>query len=105
MTTGKYCIIRTHSAGVFCGVVARREWKEATIIDSRRIWRWETDASEDLPAKRLSCHELAIHGVHDTLGAISETLPGEHVLTEVVEVLECTEKAERQLRTTRPRAQ
>ncbi|KAF0138378.1 MAG: hypothetical protein FD153_1346 [Rhodospirillaceae bacterium] len=40
---GKYCIIRTYSAGVHAGTVAQvsADWHQVTLNASRRIWRWE----------------------------------------------------------------
>ena len=99
---GKYVIVRTYSAGVHCGVLAAQDWKEVRLTEARRIYRWTTELGEDLPAKRLSCHELALHGMGDG-GAISETVT-EIELAERIETIPCTPKAEQQLRTTPPRA-
>ena len=42
---GKYCMVRTYSAGVFAGTIISREGKEILLKDARRIWRWEGAAS------------------------------------------------------------
>ena len=35
---GKTCIVRTQTAGVFLGTVAKRKGKEATLTNARRLW-------------------------------------------------------------------
>ena len=40
-----YCLVRTFSAGVFCGWVKSREGKEVVILESIRLWRWSGAAS------------------------------------------------------------
>lgn len=42
---GRYCMVRSHTAGVFAGTIARREGKEVTLTDARRIWYWAGAAS------------------------------------------------------------
>ena len=80
----KYCIVRTYSAGVFAGYVESRDGQEVVILKSRRIWMWKGAAT-------LS--QLAIDG---------STCPEEckfpcevekTELMQVIEIIECTEKA------------
>ena len=56
---GKFCVIRTHSAGVHTGVVENvsADGKIVTLRDARRIWRWRG-------ANTLN--EIALRGVHLT---------------------------------------
>jgi hypothetical protein len=42
---GRYCMVRTQSAGVFAGVVQSREGGEIALTDARRIWYWAGAAS------------------------------------------------------------
>ena len=42
---GKYCIIRTYSAGVHAGILKSRDGKEVTLTDARRIWYWDGAAT------------------------------------------------------------
>ena len=42
---GRYCMVRTYSAGVFAGTVKEREGEEIFLINARRIWYWEGAAS------------------------------------------------------------
>lgn len=81
---GKYCIVRTYSAGVFAGVVKSRKGKEVVMTKVRRLWYWKGAAS-------LS--QLAMQGV---------SRPGECkfpcevpsvLLTEAVEITPCTPAA------------
>lgn len=41
----KYCIVRTHSAGVFAGYLQSRNGQEVVLRKARRIWYWEGAAS------------------------------------------------------------
>lgn len=43
--TGKYCMVRTYSAGVFAGWLQRRDRDEVLLTDARRIHMWEGAAS------------------------------------------------------------
>ena len=80
----QYVIIRTYSAGVFAGYLKSRDGKEVVLNDARRLWYWKGAAS-------LS--QLAVDGVScpDECKFPCE-LP-EITLTEVIEVIQCTEKA------------
>ena len=42
---GKYCMVRTYSAGVFAGTLKSRDGKEVVLNDARRIWFWDGAAS------------------------------------------------------------
>jgi hypothetical protein len=78
-----YVVIRTYSAGVFAGYLKIREGKEAQLIDARRLWYWDGAAS-------LS--QLAQEGVSKPQNC-KFAMPVNVTLTEVVEILEATEKA------------
>lgn len=84
--TGKYCLIRTYSAGVHVGVLRSAIGREVTLIDSRRIWSW---------AGALSCSEIASKGI--TSGKIGTMLP-EIYLTEAIEIIPMSLEAEKCLR-------
>ena len=79
-----YVIVRTYSAGVFAGYLKHREGREVTLYNARRIWHWDGAAS-------LS--QLAMEG---TKAPDLCKLPCEVdsvVLTEAIEVINCSEKA------------
>ena len=78
---GKYCIVRTFSAGVFAGTLVSRSGKEVVLSDSRRIWRWEGAAS-------LS--QLATDGTSAPLDCKFPCAVKEILLTEAIEIITCT---------------
>ena len=80
----KYVIVRTYSAGVFAGYLDKRVGKEATLLQARRLWYWDGAAS-------LS--QLAVDGVSKPENCKFPVEVASVDLTEVIEVLPCTEKA------------
>lgn len=79
-----YVILRTYSAGVFAGYLVSREGKEAKLYNSRRLWYWDGAAS------------LSQLGTDGTAKPATCKFPcelQEQDLTEVIEVIYCTEKA------------
>lgn len=42
---GRYCMVRTYSAGVFAGTVQSRDRDEIVLKKARRIWYWKGAAS------------------------------------------------------------
>lgn len=80
----KYVIVRTYSAGVFAGYLDKRNGKEATILNARRLWYWKGASS-------LS--QLAVDGVKFPNDCKFPVEVSKIELTEVIEVIECTEKA------------
>ena len=81
---GKYCMVRTYSAGVFAGTLKSREGKEAVLSEARRIWYWDGAAS-------LS--QLATEGTSKPQNC-KFTCPVEEVLlTEVIEIIPITDSA------------
>lgn len=86
---GKYCIIRTYSAGVHVGVVVQQEGTIVELKDAKRIWRWEG-------ANTL--HEISLHGLSSG-SKLSEEIPT-ILLTEAVETIPCSQKAKQIIRDT-----
>lgn len=84
----KYVIARTYSAGVFAGYLDSRKGKEAVLLNARRIWYWDGAAS-------LS--QLAVDGTSkpDTCKFPTEVPRIE--LTEVIEILDVSEKARKSI--------
>jgi len=78
-----YVIIRTYSAGVHAGYLAKKDGLEVTLINSRRIWSWSGAAS-------LS--ELAMKG---TSNPDNCKFPCEvdKIQLQWIEIIDCTEKA------------
>jgi len=85
--TMPYRIIRTYSAGVFAGYIAKRVGKEAILKEARRLWYWKG-------ANSLS--DLALNGVKFPKEC-KFTAPVDCEVTEVIEILEVTEKAKKSI--------
>ena len=81
---GKYCMVRSYSAGVFAGTVAERNGKEARLTDARRIWYWDGAAS-------LS--QLAQSGTSRPHKCKFPEPVSEVLLTEVIEIIPITDAA------------
>ena len=84
----EYKIIRTYSAGVFAGYLESRDGKEVILRAARRLWYWEGAAS-------LS--QLATDGVSNQGSCKFPCEVDKIVLTEAVEVIDCTEKARKSI--------
>lgn len=82
MEEGKFVVVRTYSAGVHVGALSKRDGKEVTLTDARRIWSWKG-------ANTL--HEIANSGVGKG-SRISETVTSV-LLTEAIEIIDATEAA------------
>ena len=79
-----YVIIRTRSAGVFAGLLVKRNGQEAEMKNARRLWYWSGAAS-------LS--QLAIDGVSDPVNCKFPCEVPSITVMEVIEVIPCTVKA------------
>ena len=79
-----YVIVRTYSAGVFAGNLEKREGKEVTLKNARRLWYWSGAAS-------LS--QLAMEGVKNPDSCKFPCEVASIVLTEAIEVINCTKMA------------
>ena len=85
----QYVIVRTYSAGVFAGYLKKRDGKEGILLKSRRLWYWEGAAS-------LS--QLATDGTSKPEKCrFPCEIKGEHILTEIIEVIHCTKKAQKSI--------
>ena len=79
-----YVIVRTYSAGVHAGELVSRRGREIVLANARRIWYWSGAAT-------LS--ELSQRGVKNpTKCKIPLAIP-EILLTEAIEILQCTAAA------------
>ena len=85
----EYCIVRTYTAGVFAGYLKERNGKEGTILQARRLWYWSGASS-------LS--EACLHGFANPSSCkFPEEVPSV-ILTEIIEILPCTEKARKSIK-------
>ena len=80
----QYVIIRTNTAGVFAGYLDKREGQEVTLKNARRLWYWSGAAS-------LS--QLAEEGVRKPNECKFPCEVSSIVLTQAIEIINCTEKA------------
>ena len=82
----EYCVVRTYSAGVHIGYVKEfgdKHPQHAKLINSRRLHYW---------ANACSLSQVAIDGVDADGSRVAIELP-KIELTDVVEVIQCSEKA------------
>ena len=84
----KYVIVRTYSAGVFAGTLVKREGKEVTLKNARRLWYWSGAAS-------LS--QLAMEGVKNPSSCKFPCEVENVVLTEAIEIIDCTKEAQKSI--------
>jgi hypothetical protein len=80
----KYCIVRTYSAGVFAGYIESRSGQEVVIRNARRLWYWNGAAS-------LS--QMAMEGVSKPESCKFSVPVERSELFQVIEILDCTERA------------
>jgi hypothetical protein len=85
----RYVIFRTYSAGVFAGVFVSRKGKEGVLKDARRLWRW---------AGAASLSQLAMEGTKNPSECKFPCAVARVELTEVIEVLDCSEAGEKSIR-------
>lgn len=81
-TKSKAVIVRTYSAGVHYGYLAKRSGQEVTLTNARRIWSRRG-------ANTL--HEISLRGVGDG-SKISDPV-GEILLLHAIEIIPCTKVA------------
>ena len=84
----KYVICRTYSAGVFAGYLESRNGQEVVMRDARRIFYWDGAAS-------LS--QLAIDGTTKPQNCKFPQAVDRVELLQAIEILDCTEKAQKSI--------
>jgi hypothetical protein len=85
---GDYIICRAYSAGVFAGFLEKREGREVTLKNARRLWYWSGAAS-------LS--QLACEGVSRPESCKFPMEVPEVLLLEAIELLPVSEKAQKSI--------
>lgn len=86
-------IVRTYSAGVFMGELARRDGKEVELHNARRLWYWDGAAS-------LS--QLAQTGTTRPLNCKFPIAVDKVILTEAIEILSVTSEAKASIDAVKP---
>ena len=80
----KYYIVRGDRSGVFFGKIEKREGREVTMTDVRRLWHWR-GATE--------CCQLASEGVKDPRNCKFTITVSEIVVLDAIEIHPCTDVA------------
>lgn len=81
---GKKCIVRCDRSGVFFGTLEEMEGQLARISNVRNIWWWEGAAS---------VMQLAKEGTKQPQDCKFTVTVSEIVVTDVIQVIPCTEEA------------
>lgn len=82
--TDDYFIVRSYGAGVFAGYIESRNGKEVVMHQARRLWYWSGASS-------LS--QLAMEGVKNPNQCKFPCAVATVLLTDVIEILTCTQAA------------
>lgn len=85
---GRNVIIRTYSAGVWFGILDKKNGNEVILKNARRMYRWWA-------AQSISLSGVAIHGIIEDKSKICPPIP--HVWLKSIEILEVSPLAERSL--------
>ena len=81
--------MRTYSAGVFAGNLKSRNGKEVVLTNARRLWYW---------AGAASLSQLAVNGTSKPMECKFPVAVPSVILTEAIEILDVTPKAEAAIR-------
>ena len=85
---GKNVIIRTYSAGVWCGTLSQKSGNEVILTNARRLWRWWA-------AESISLSGVANFGIIEDKSLIAPKVDG--VWLEAIEIIPTTAKAEKSI--------
>lgn len=81
---GKKCIVRTYSAGVWFGEVAKKSGNEVILKNARRMWYWHA-------AESISLSAVALYGINQDKSKIVAAVPA--VWLEAIELIPASDKA------------
>lgn len=84
-----YYIVRCDRAGVFAGHIKSREGREVVLTDVRRLWYW---------AGAASLSQMAIDGVKKPRECKFTVTAPEIIVLDAIEILVCSDKAEKSIR-------
>ena len=84
MSDSKYVIVRTHSAGVFAGLLESRKGREVVLTDARRIYYW---------AGAATLSQLAMEGTKKPDECKFPCAVDRVELLEAIEILDVTPQA------------
>lgn len=84
----EYKIVRTRSAGVFAGYLSSQDGLEVMLLRARRLWYW---------SGAFSLSQLAIDGTSKPKECKFPEEVSRILLTEAIEILDVTEKAQKSI--------
>lgn len=84
-----YYIVRCNRAGVFAGEIESREGQEVKMKNVRRLWYWNG---------ACSLSELAKSGTKEPEDCKFTVTIDEIELLEAIEIIKCTEEAEKSIK-------
>ena len=85
----KYYIVRGDRSGVFAGNIKERNGREVTMSDVRRLWYWDG---------ACSISQLALDGTTKPRDCKFTVALDEITLLDAIEIIPCTDKAEKSIR-------
>ena len=85
---GKNVIIRTYSAGVWCGTLSQKSGNEVILTNARRLWRWWA-------AQSISLSGVANYGIIENKSKIAPMVDG--VWLEAIEIIPTTNQAQKSI--------
>lgn len=85
---GKYVIVRTRYAGVFCGYLEEKKGCEVILKDARRMWRWWAK-------KSISLSGCALYGIKQDKSKICS--PVKALWSEAAEIIPVTDVSKESL--------
>ena len=88
-TCDNYVIVRTYSAGCFAGELKTRDGKEVVLNNARRLWYWDG---------AFTLSTLAMEGVSNPDNCRFPCEVDEIILTEAIEIIPCSEQAQRSIK-------
>lgn len=77
-------VVRCAQAGVFFGRIKERKGDEVTMTNVRKLWYWDGACAVE---------QLAVDGTKNPGGCKFTVMVSEMVLTGVIQILACTDKA------------
>lgn len=89
MENKNYVVVRGDRSGVFAGILEGRNGREVTLSDCRRLWYWDGAAS---------ISQIAMEGVTRPDNCQFTMTVNEIVLLDAIEIIPCTEAAEKSIR-------
>lgn len=81
---GKKVIVRGNRSGVFFGTLTKKEGQEVTLSNTRKLFYWDGAGAVE---------QIAVDGVSKQNNCKFTVVVDELVVTDVIQIIPCTEKA------------